>query len=194
VSDVILGIANWDAGGTGTTTLDENRGGTISQQHVQQGRYNVALNGRVTTSNLGAGSPILYLFNFNQGFVLGRDSTVFFGVLEPQTAPPPYRNQSIVGIYQGGTIDPMASAVTDAVNYFQADGNGHMNGDQQSCNISGCNENPAWSAGFQIDPSGRAVVTGDLAGFLYLVSPKKVVLLPNGSAPVLNTFSTRVTQ
>ena len=192
--DVILGLANWNGGGTGTTTLDENRGGTVTQQTVQQGQYIVALNGRVTTAGLGASSPIMYLYNFNQGFVVGQNASVFSGVLEPQTAIPPYGNPSIMGSYQGGTVMPAVASITDAISYFLADGNGNINGDQVQCGTNGCSENPALSASFQVDASGRAISSGNLAGTMYVISNKKIALLPNGNAPVLSTFSSGIAQ
>ncbi len=53
--------------------------------------------GRVTTTGLGASSPIVYLYNFDQGFAVGQDSTVLSGVVEQQTSVPPFGKQSILG-------------------------------------------------------------------------------------------------
>lgn len=194
-ADVLLGLANWNGSGAGTTTLDENNGG-VTSQHTVQGTYNVAANGRVTTAGIGGGSPILYLYNFNQGFVVGQDSTVLSGTLEQQTAVPPMSQRSIVGIYIGGSLTPVEASITDAVSFFQADGNGNMNGIQDFSGPSGPGTQNLVST-YQVDASGRAVVTpttGNLGGIMYVVSPKKVVLLPSGSTPVLSTFASAQTQ
>ena len=34
VADVVLGLANWNGGGGGSTALDENKGGTMSRHTV----------------------------------------------------------------------------------------------------------------------------------------------------------------
>jgi hypothetical protein len=194
-ADVLVGLASWNGGGAGTTILDENNGGVMSQ-HTVQGTYNVALSGRTTTAGIGAGSPIIYLYNFNQGFVLGQGATVYSGVLEPQTAIPPLGKQSILGIYVGGTLTPVQPSLTDSVSIFQADGNGNMNGIQDFSAPGGPGTQNLVST-YQVDASGRAVVTpttGNLGGIMYVVSGKKVVLLPSGAAPVLSTYSSAQTQ
>ena len=194
-ADVLLGLANWNGGGAGTTTLDENNGG-VTSQHTLAGTYNVEVNGRVTTAGIGGGSPILYLYNFNQGFMVGQGPTVLSGTLEQQTSVPPMSKRSIVGIYVGGSLTPVEASITDAVSFFQADGNGNMNGIQNYSGPSGPGTQNLVST-YQVDASGRAVVaptTGNLGGIMYVVSAKKVVLLPSGTTPVLSTFSSAQTQ
>lgn len=195
VADVVLGLANWNGGGGASTALDENMGGTQSRQTLQ-GTYNVETTGRVTTTGLGASSPILYLYNFDQGFAVGQDSTVLSGVVEQQTSVPPFGQQSILGIYVGGTLTPVEESISDAVSFFQADGNGNLNGIQDYSSTSGSGTQNL-SATYQVDASGRAVVTanpnGNLNGIMYVVSPKKVAFLPTGATPVLSTFSSAQT-
>jgi hypothetical protein len=196
VSDAILGLVSWNGAGGGATRLDENKGGTMTRTTLQ-GNYNVGTNGRTTTSGIGASNPIFYLYNFNQGFAVGQDSTVFSGLLEQQTATPPIGNQSILGIYVGGTLNPVEASITDAVSFFQADGNGNLNGIQNYSGSSGSGTQNL-SATYSVDASGRAVVTpnpnGNLGGVMYVISAKKVVLLPSGATPVLSTFSSAQTQ
>ncbi|HSY13214.1 MAG TPA: Ig domain-containing protein [Verrucomicrobiae bacterium] len=196
VSDAILGLVSWNGAGGGATRLDENKGGTMTRTTLQ-GNYNVGTNGRTTTSGIGASNPIFYLYNFNQGFAVGQDSTVFSGLLEQQTATPPLGNQSILGIYVGGTLNPVEASITDAVSFFQADGNGNLNGIQNYSGSSGSGTQNL-SATYSVDASGRAVVTpnpnGNLGGVMYVISAKKVVLLPSGATPVLSTFSSAQTQ
>jgi len=193
LADTVLGIATFDGHGNGSATVDENRGGTASQ-HVYEGTYSVAANGRVTTNGFGNASPILYLSNTSQAFVVGQDNGVTQGILEPQTAPPPFNNGSIFGTYLGGTIAPVEAPVVDALSAFVADGSGNMNGTQDFCGSGGCNTQPLAST-YQVDATGRAVVNGTLSGIMYVVSPKKVVLLPTGTSnPALSTFLTGLTQ
>jgi len=188
-ADVMLGFANWDGNGNGTFSLDENNGGTITQQQTSQGTYSVASNGRVTLSGFGGSPPILYLTNTNTAFVLGQTNSVAFGNLESQSASPPFNNLSILGTYLGGTINPAQSPVVDSVAYLLADGGGNMTGVAYTSGPSGPgSENLA--ASYQVSSTGRAVLTGNPAGFMYVVSASKVVLLPTGNTPALSVFST----
>jgi hypothetical protein len=192
-ADVVLGLATWDGNGNGTFSLDENAGGTITTQQMSQGTYTVESDGRVAVmSSSGSTIYILYLSNTNQAFVLGQDASVKAGVLEPQTAVPPYSNSSIFGTYLGGTVNPAQSPIVDASGYFLADGNGNLSGMESTSGPSGPGT-LSLSAMYQVDSTGRAVLTGTPAGFMYVVSPKKVVLLPMGNAPALSVFNIGLT-
>ena len=194
-SDVLLGVANWNGGGGGTVRLDENNNGTMSQA-TRVGVYNVELTGRATTTGIGAGPSVMYLYNFNQGFILGQDSKVLAGVLDIQTSAPPLNNQAIVSLYNGGTVTPVSGSIVDAVSYFQADGSGNLNGVQDFSSSSGTGQQNLVSS-YVVDASGRAVVTpstGNLGGIMYVISNKKVAFLPTGTGAVLSTFSTGATQ
>jgi len=192
VADVVLGLANWNGSGNGTFSLDENRGGTITQQQASHGTYAVAANGKVTLTGFGGNTPILYLVSANQAFILGQTNTVAFGLLEPQTATPPYNNLSILGTYLGGTTEPAQSAIVDSVGYLFADGNGNLTGMANTSGPSGTGTQN-YSATYQVDATGRAVLTGTPAGFMYLISSGNVVFLPRGNAPALNVFSAGLT-
>ena len=194
-SDAIVGLANWNGGGGGTTRLDENSNGTMSQS-TQVGVYNVGLTGRATTTGIGSGSSIIYMYNFNQGFIVGEDSRVLAGVLEIQTSTPPMNNQSILNIYNGGTVAPISGSIVDAVSYLQADGSGNINGAQDYSGPSGPGQQTLVSS-YVVDASGRAVVTpstGNLGGIMYVISNKKIALLPSGTGGVISTFSSVQTQ
>jgi hypothetical protein len=192
VPDVVLGLATWNGNGNGTFSLDENTGGNITQQQISHGTYGVASNGRVTTSGFTPDSPILYLSNTDQAFVLGQDATVRYGVLEPQTAVPPYNNSSILGTYLGGTVNPAQSPIVDASGYFLADGNGNLSGLENTSGPSGPGTLPLMAT-YQVDSTGRAVLNGTPQGFMYVVSAKRVVLLPMGNAPALSVFNIGLT-
>ena len=191
LADVVLGLGTWDGNGNGGFSLDENRGGTMLVQS-STGTYNVAANGRTTLSGFGGNPPLLYLANFDQGFLLGQDNSVAFGNLLQQTARPPFGNASILGTYLGGTLEPSISAIVDSVGYLLADGNGNFNGMGNTSAPSGTGT-VVYSASYQVDSTGRAVVTGTPGGFMYVVSPSEVMLLPNGNTPALNIFNTGLT-
>jgi hypothetical protein len=187
-ADVTLGLFNADGAGNATASLDENLGGTLMQQQVSQGTYSVATNGKVTLTGFGGNPPIFYLSNPDQAFVVGQDSAVTSGIVEPQTAIPPYNNLSIFGTYLGGTTTPVASALVDSVSWLFADGNGNINGIENTSGPNGIGTQNL-AATYQVDATGRAVVTGTPAGIMYVISAKKVVLLPSGNNPVLQTFN-----
>ncbi len=192
VPDAVLGFFTANGNGTATAINDQNSGGTITQHQVSQGTYSVASNGRVTLSGFTGTPPILYLVNTNQAFVVGQDSSVASGILEPQTAVPPYTNLSILGNYLGATTTPVQSAIVDAVSFLFADGNGNINGIQNFSGPSGTGTLDL-SATYEVDSTGRAVMTGAPAGILYVVSAKKIVLLPTGNAPALSSFNLGLT-
>lgn len=193
VADVALGLVTADGNGNVTVSLDENQGGTLTQQQVSQGTYSVAANGRVTFTGLGANAPILYLSSSDQAFVLGTGASASSGILEQQTATPPFGNPSIEGTYLGGTETPVLAAVVDTVNWLFADGNGNVNGIQDYSGPSGTGTQNL-SLMYQVDSTGRAVVTGTVPGIAYVVTSKRLVMLPNGNTPALNVFTTANTQ
>ncbi len=192
VADAQLGIFTASSG-SASVSLDENRGGTIIPPQISSGTYTVASNGRVTLTGFGGTPPILYLSNSNQGFIVGQDASASSGVLEPQAGPPPYSNLSISGTYLGGTVTPVQSPVVDEVSFLFGDGNGNINGTENTSGPSGPGTNPV-SATYLVDSTGRAVVTGTPAGIMYVVSRKKIVLLPSGNNPALSIFVAGLTQ
>ncbi|MGB8887957.1 MAG: Ig domain-containing protein [Candidatus Korobacteraceae bacterium] len=190
--DTVVGFFTANGSGSATTSLDENEGGTLTLQQVSSGTYTVASNGRVALTGFGGTPPILYLSSPDQAYVVGQDSKVMSGILEPQTAVPPYNNLSIFGTYLGGTTTPVLSALVDSVSYLLADGNGNLNGIADTSGPSGTGTQNL-AATYQVDSTGRAVVSGTPAGIMYVISAKKVVLLPSGNNPVLGVFSAGAT-
>lgn len=175
-TDVVLGLLTADGAGTATSSTDENAGGVVTQQKAGQATYTVQANGRVVFTGFGANPPIVYLVNTNQGFIVGQDSGVGSGQLEPQSGSP-YTNAAFLGNYWGGTVTPALAAVTNTVSWLFPDGNGTAIGTSA----------PGGDLGFTytIDATGRGVASVDgwpLAIF-YIVSPTKVALLPLPSEP-----------
>ncbi len=192
VADVLLGLASWGGNGNGMFSLDENSGGTITQQETSSGTYTVnsaGISGRVSLSGFSGTPPILYLVNPNQAFILGQDSSVAFGTLQPQSGSP-FSNSSISGTYLGGTINPAQASLVDSVAYLQADGNGNLTGFANTSGPSGMGMQ-TYSNTYQVGSTGRAVLgSGTPGGFMYVISPTQLELLPSGTNPVLSTFAT----
>jgi Putative Ig domain len=118
--DVQLGVSTFD--GSGHIILyqtDENKGGTVSENVFTAGTYNVdpsnPNSGRVIVAGLGSGpQPVWYLVSANRAFVIGTDSSVTQGLLEPQTGAP-FSLPSFLLTYAAGTIDPVLPSVTNEV-------------------------------------------------------------------------------
>src|SRR5664279_5485197 len=198
VAGLFTGDGTTDGNGFGNATLlfDQNTGGTLAQQQVTGGQYNVnQLNGRVTLNGFGGTPPVLYLVNVKQAFVIGTDGNATSGVLAPQIASTtgvPLSTSSVLGAYVGGSVTPVLPAVTNQVDWLFADGNGNISISQDSSGPGGPQRNQ-FAATYQVDATGRALIDsnpgGTLQGIMFVVSPTTVVVLSTDANPVLSTFA-----
>lgn len=178
-SDVVLGLLTTDGAGNGMISLDENNGGTLTQQQMYQGTYSVSSNGLVSLTGFGNGPPpLFYLVDKNEAFVLGQDSSVASGFLVPQGGAP-FSNATAIGNYWGGSYMPVTLNVTDSVTWAFADGNGNLNGTNTFSGPLGTSS-ADFSATYSVDATGRITLTnnGTLDAILYVISPTRVALLP----------------
>jgi hypothetical protein len=193
-ADVSVGIFSANGSGHANLSSDENNGGALSHQ-TSSGTYSVDPTGRntgkVTLNGFTQLAPAaaLYLYNMDAGYLLGSDAEVTAGVMEPQTGSP-FSNRSVSGNVIGSTAWPTVSGVTNSVTSLFANGGGSIVGTQYTSGPSGPGGPANLALTYQIDSTGRAVVlrNGTQFGILYVVGPKKFVLLPNGNAPALNVF------
>jgi hypothetical protein len=179
VPDVVLGLLTTDGNGGGSASIDQNDGGTLTQQETSQGAYSVAANGRVTLTGFGSNTPpVLYLVNQNQAFLVGQDNTVASGYIEPQSGLP-FSTASVIGEYWGGSIMPATASVTDSVTGAFADGNGNLTGTTSTSGSGGTGSAPL-TATYSVDATGRITLTenGIVTEILYVVSPTRTVVLP----------------
>lgn len=179
-----------------TFSYDENQGGASSLLQTSTGTYCAdKATGRVTltsfTGQFGQFPPVFYLVSANQAFVVGTDPAVTSGYLEQQTGPP-FTNGSISGPYDGGTVAPITSAVTNAASYLFADAGGNINGSGNTSGPAGPGTTN-FSYTYSVDATGRTVVqqNGNPIGVLYVVSPQKFVMLPTTTdpSPALSVFN-----
>ena len=190
-----------------TFNFDQNQGGNSTLMQSSAGTYCVdSATGRVSLTNLGGNSqfamfpPVFYVVQANRGFVVGTDPAVTSGYFEPQTGSP-FSASSIFGLYSGGTVTPVLSAVTDAVTSLFADGSKNMNGVQDTSGPSGPGQSD-FTYTYSVDGTGRAVVqqNGTTVAIMYVVgsagsqtSPPKVVMLPAiDPDPALSIFNATV--
>ncbi len=190
------GSADGNGFGNATVLFDQNTGGTLSQQQVVGGQYKVdPTTGRVILNGFGGTPPVLYMVSQNQAFVVGTDGNATSGVLAPQinntVTGSTFTNASVLGSYVGGSVTPALPAVTNQVDWLFADGNGNINGSEDSSGPGGPQTNTI-AVTYQVDVTGRALILSNpgstLEGILFVVSPSKVVVLSTDANPVLSTF------
>jgi large repetitive protein len=176
--------------GSSTLPLSElrNDSGTFSSDSLTAS-YSAASNGRVTISGGGGHSPIVYLVNSSEGFILSADSSVDFGFLQLQSGGP---FSSVSGSYAYGSFNPENSA--DSTNVGVAvfaspnvtvteddNGNGSQSvgGTQTSTFTVGSDglvEIPTSGSSCTISASSTTCQT-----LIYLVSPTKAFILDTQS-------------
>ncbi len=178
-----------------TFGYDENQGGTSSLQQTSTGTYCVDKpTGRVTLTAFNAGPfatpPVFYMVGANRAFVVGADPAVTSGYMELQSGP--FSNGSLAGPYDGGTVAPITSAVTNAASYLFADGAGSVSGTGNTSGQGGPQQQN-FNYTYSVDSTGRAVVqqNGSPIGVIYVVSPQKFVMLPTTTdpSPALSVFN-----
>ncbi len=97
---------------------DQSIGGTYAPISYETGSYTTDSLGRVTVDLQGATSqPVWYLVGTGQAFVVGTDSTVMSGTLQPQTIPTSgsFGEVNFLGSYLGGTITPTLASITNEI-------------------------------------------------------------------------------
>ncbi len=197
--------------GTGTSfsvTIDDNDGGTVTQQESLSGTYSVASNGRVTVSLPGENHPpVFYMIAPNQAFIIGTNGNkVNIGTLTPQTGSN-FNNASLSGNYYGGSQQPVNYNVSSEVDAVNANGSGTFNvttdNNSGGCGGSGntCPDSGALSVNYTVSSNGRVVLTcgassggdcgpvGTQVGIMYIISSAQAVFLPlQDSNPKLDDF------
>ena len=201
--DISAGLLSSNGSGSGTLTTDENVSGTLHTQQSSQGTYAIDATGQKTgkvtltgfDTQFGSNPPILYLFGSNTAVVVGTDAKVTSGILEPQMGSS-FTNSSVRGAYAGGSTAPTKTTVTNSVTFLYADGVGTLSGPQYTSGPSGPGGPHNLALTYTVNSTGRTVVKqgSNTYGYLYVVSPRKFVLLPVGSDPTLGVFFIGETQ
>ena len=195
-ADITAGLLNAHGNGSATLSSDENNAGTLRQQTAQLAYTTNSAgqeSGRFTLSGLNGPSArrVLYLYAPDAGFVVGTDSGATLGALRLQTGAP-FSNSSVSGGYAGGTSLPVVAGLTDSITALLADGAGNITATQYTSGPGGPGGPNTLMLTYQMDSTGRAVVenqSGQEFGVLYVVGPTSFVLVPAGSNPAINDFS-----
>jgi hypothetical protein len=174
--------------------LDQNDNGTESAEQVQAGTFSIAANGRMTLSGGGGKSPIFYLVDSTQGFVVGTDSNTFSGYLQQQT-PSTFSTATISGpfFFGGGAANTGTPYDTGTVNFVPGTSSGTFTGtddESSSPNSSGLDPNgPIGNQAYSFSPTtATAPGQGNLGSdtLCYIISPTKMIFLSeagSGSNP-----------
>jgi len=125
-SDVYAGLLTSNGDTVSNLVFDENNGGTVTTGVNSPGTFNADpnTNGRIQFAGVGAettGQKIAaaYLTGVNQGFTIGSNPEVSFGLLEAQTSVAPFTTASLKGGYTLGsplTEDTLTLNVLGQVN------------------------------------------------------------------------------
>ena len=178
-SSDIVDIATISADGKSAITSNDNTNsaGTFTNGSTQF-NYSVAANGRVTLTG-GSTPPVLYLYGPNQGFLVGTDPDVTFGILEPQAAGP-FSNASFSGAYVFGTEYPSASTVTMESGVLTADGSGNAAGTADQSSPQGLMQNQSLNLTYSLPANGVGNVGSNTTAIL--ISGNKLVFINNTDA------------
>ena len=177
-SGPIVDVATASSNGTGALTVNDNinSGGTFTASSTAL-NYVVASNGRVAVTG-GASPPILYLFGQNQGFLLGTDSDVTFGTMEPQAAGS-FSDGFFSGAYVFGTENPSELADIFESGVATADGKGSAAGTLDQSSSAGFAPNQSLNFAYSLSASGTGNVGNGTTAIL--ISGKKLVFINNTS-------------
>lgn len=190
VSAGLLSSTACDGSTQNTLSWDQNDGGTIASVSLPETCTVNSNTGRVTFNWLQPAPPAAavtppfaaaYLVGPGEGFVIGSDATVATGLVELQTAPPPFSSSSVSGAYAISSPFIAESGVNNLSGVAVADGIGNFAGAIDEADASGASQNinQTLSAGVSaIDANGRGTITvsSSLAGIpanwtFYVVSP-----------------------
>lgn len=180
--------------GSGASSLSgyENNSST-TQPTSGNGTFSVSSNGRVTfltPSGIASPDPVLYLVNTNQAFIVGTDTAVTFGFMEPQSGGP-FTNSSLSGTYAGGSIAPVLSTATNQVDIAVADGVGGLSFTTDITSGTGLTQGQG-SSGMcsSLTSTGQCTLmeNGATTGYVFLVSPSEFYELYTNSNATVEDF------
>jgi hypothetical protein len=175
----IVDIALATANGTGGITIKDNinNAGTFSSA-TSPFAYTVASNGRVTLMG-GTKPPALYLYGPNAGFLVGTDTNVEFGIIEPQAAGP-FNLALLSGAYMFGTENPSAITVALETGVATLDGAGKVAGTSDQSSSAGLAQNQNVSLTYSVALDGTG--TFGLGTTAIVISGSRLVFINNTSA------------
>ena len=182
--DVIVGLGGFTASNSSfTLNTDENAAGTLTSLKYS-GSYAVnSTTGRVTFNN-NAFPAVMYLSVPNTAFVLGTDSSVKSGTLEPQAAI----SRTITGEFLGGSVAPVLSSVVNEVDSTSASSPNAFRVTYDISGPGGSQQGLTQAETYTIDNHGRTVVTNSsvqTVDIFYIVNSSKLAGITAETSPKL---------
>jgi len=188
-----VGLLSPDANGNATQVLDTNVGGNFTAMQTSVITYTVSPNGRVALSGLTP-APVFYLFEPNNGFIVGTDAASTLGSLEPQTVGP-FDNTTLSGTYTYGTEGTAVGSRRTDVGSLAFDGTQNVQGTEDDSSPGGLlANNPLSNAQYLFPspstaPSGRGTLDTSNnvnPSVAYIISPNKLIYInPPATSPRL---------
>ena len=153
----VVDLATVSAEGLGNLRTNDNvnSAGVFATSNTAL-TYQVASNGRVTLAGTST-PPVLYLYGPNQGFLLGTDANVTFGILEPQTGSP-FSDSSFSGAYTLVVENPSSATVMMESGVLTALGNGNASGTLDQSSSTGLAANQGLNVVYSISGKGTGRV------------------------------------
>jgi hypothetical protein len=185
-ASVIAGVLGGNStNGIVSVSYDQNDSGTVTTGNVASGTFvaDPSKNGHITFTGLGGRLAAAYLTSANQGFVIGSDAAVSYGLLDAQTVQATYSNSSLQGGYTLSAGRTPDTAVTNVVGQINSPGLGLISGtidevDNNGTAHSGQTLNATYA--FTAGGSGRGTMTTNAPFGLpvnvifYMVSPSSI--------------------
>lgn len=174
-SSAVVDIATISADGKSAMTENDNvnNAGKFTSSSTAL-NYTVAPNGRVTFT--GSTPPMIYLYGPNQGFLVGNDPDVTFGILEPQAAGP-FSNSSFSGAYVFGTEYPSVNTVTMESGVLTADSKGNAAGIVDQSSPTAVTQSQSLNLTYSFPANGVGNVGNNTTAIL--ISGNKLVFINN---------------
>jgi hypothetical protein len=187
-STVFAGLlASTLGNGSATLSYTQNDAGTVTTNSFS-GSYSVLQNGRVGFTGLGSRLAAAYLTGPNQGFIIGSDTAVTYGLLEQQTGAP-YAASSIQGSYALFAPKEADTNVVDMIGQLAATGAGTVSGTvDEFIPPSTPSTDQALSGTYTVSSDGSGTLTPNhINGFpgnlvFYVVSPSALRMIPTDPA------------
>jgi hypothetical protein len=201
-ADVYAGLLTGDGNTTADFVFDENNGGTLTPGVNSSGTFTADpnTNGRIQFSGVGAeasGQKIAaaYLTGKNQGFTIGSNPEVSYGLLEAQTSVAPFTQGSLKGGYTLGAPSTEDSAAVNVLGQVNSPGLGSLFGTIDEVDNNGTTHLAQnLVANYGVTATGRGTMTanspvGIPANIIYyIISPASFRAISGDTGGTIHPF------
>jgi hypothetical protein len=189
-STAYLGQATFTGlSGNATVTLDMNDNGVEAAETIGRATFTLAPNGRMAAVGQGIGnnSPIIYLIDQTQGFLVGTDPYASSGYVEQQTGGP-FSTASLSGkaFFGGSALAAGSSYDSGTVSFDSSSGTITGTDDGSSPTFGSMLGTPVpytFSANSSFTPTapGQGLFGNSIIAYIVSTSPLKVIFMQLGA-------------